>query len=161
MWSEEDDRPYYTDRPAWQGYTGLLLWAAYAQSGFDSPPYSLPESWTDDVVYQKVMADREGLRFPAILSANLWLPGDFRFCFECSNLVGDEPAVIASTSGLLFQLRQLGANPPRWSKPPLFSRFGRAQDFAPLENAARGGLAVFTSLAEKAHEHQLPILLSF
>lgn len=30
-WDELFEAPYYTDNPAWDGYTSLLLWAAYAE----------------------------------------------------------------------------------------------------------------------------------
>jgi len=30
-WNEEADQPYFTDKPAWDCYSGLMLWAAYSE----------------------------------------------------------------------------------------------------------------------------------
>lgn len=160
-WSEEDDRPYFTDRPGWEGYSGLLLWAAYAQSPEVSPPFELPKSWADDPVHERVMADDHPARYAAILAANLWLPGDFPFRFRFPNLVEGDDVMISSTGGLLEQLRGLRAEEPRWGKPSLLSRIKRTGAAVPLEEAARVGMTVFSNLAEEAVLNRLPILLSF
>jgi hypothetical protein len=161
QWSEEDDQPYFTDRPAWEGYSGLLLWAAYAHFPSAPLPYALPQSWADDTMYQKVMAAPSQLRYPVVLSANLWLPGDFRLCFDCPSFVSEDRSVVASTGALVAELRQLRTERIRWRTPSVLSHFKKARNEISLERAAHSGLAAFAALAEKAHEHQLPILLSF
>ena len=160
-WSEDEGQPYFTDRPAWQGYSGLLLWAAYAQFPHASPPYALPEHWADDPTYLKALEEGSSLRYPTVLSASLWLPGDFRFTFEFPDIAGDDPVRVASTEGLLGQLRQLRTDELSWAKAPLFARFGKAKDAVPFKEAAVLGLDVFTALAESAVKNRLPILLSF
>src|SRR5882724_8801386 len=30
-WNEEADAPYFTDKPAWDCYSDLVLWAAYSE----------------------------------------------------------------------------------------------------------------------------------
>lgn len=160
-WSEDDGQPYFTDRPAWEGYAGLLLWAAYAEKPEAKPPHFVPESWAADRVWQEVM-ERDAIHFRSILQATLWLPGDFRFCFGFPSLTGDddEEVMIASTGGLLAQLRELGQKPLQWQSQGLFSKL-RRNDGVPLEEAAQWGRERFVAVVEKAVEAKLPFMLSF
>ncbi|HLQ27010.1 MAG TPA: hypothetical protein VK138_14185 [Acidiferrobacterales bacterium] len=158
-WSESLDKPYFTDRPGWPGYSGLLLWAAYAEDGA-KPPHTLPEVWAEDPVFLRVMQNEANLHFRVILQANLWLPGDFYFCFKFPDLTGKE-TMIASCAGLLEQLRELNAKPLAWSSPSLVQRFKPRDSFVPFEEAAMVGMRVFTELAQHAVSNNLPIMLSF
>src|SRR5690348_5387 len=47
-WSEAANTPYFTDKPAWDGYQSLLLWAAYAEHPELHRPDHIPEDWTKD-----------------------------------------------------------------------------------------------------------------
>ncbi|MBI3865052.1 MAG: hypothetical protein HY290_24520 [Planctomycetia bacterium] len=161
-WSEDDCVPYFTDRPGWQGYSGLLLWAVYAQLSRSKPPYALPETWVNDPVYQDVLRDEKSIRYQSILQANLWLPGDFQYCFKFPGLAGDEESTIASTGWLLAQLTQLRAEEPKWTTQSLLQRVrGTKDDEYALESAAKDGLAIFSDLAQQAVTHRVPIVLSF
>ena len=42
-WDESANAPYFTDRPSYQGYSGLQLWAAYAAKSDAAAPTSLPK----------------------------------------------------------------------------------------------------------------------
>jgi hypothetical protein len=161
VWSEDDGQEYFTDRPGWEGYSALLLWAAYAQFPDARPPQALPEDIAMDPIYQKVMADDTSQKFPTLLSASLWLPGDFRFCFDAPSLIEDEEVMITSCGGLLDQLRKLKTMEPRWSEPSLMNRIRSKSRGVSLQEAAQLGMRVFTELAEKAVEHRLPIMLSY
>src|SRR4029453_7167218 len=74
-WEEGDDPPYFTDRPAWDGYTALLLWAAHAEHpDLPPPPADVPEAWTDAPAYQRSTVRELKSRFRTILEPQLWLP---------------------------------------------------------------------------------------
>jgi len=47
-WEEDDTQPYFTERPTWDGYTALLIWAAHAEHPDLPLPTHLPQSWVDD-----------------------------------------------------------------------------------------------------------------
>ncbi|MDR2187889.1 MAG: hypothetical protein LBE62_07520 [Azonexus sp.] len=155
-WSEDEKQPYFTDRPGWEGFSALLLWAAYAQSTEQPAPPYLPEIWLEDPVYQSVM-DREKPEFPAILMANIWLPGDFEFRFEFPPLAGDDNVMIASTKSLLDNLHRLATTEPNWSK----NFIPEQEKQIPFEEAAREGMDVFAALAQHAVDNSLPLILSF
>lgn len=158
-WSESDDQPYFTDRPGWEGYSGLQLWAAYAERENATPPYALPESWAEDKVWQAVMEDEANIHFRTILQASIWLPGDFKFSFKFPGLTEDE-VMIASTTGLRDQLLELGEKALAWRKQPLLDKF-RKRDVVPLQEAAEWGRRSFLEVAEQAVKAGVPIMLSF
>jgi len=158
-WSEEDGGPYFTDRPGWNGYAGLLLWSAYAERPECTAPYKLPKDWSDDPVYRSVTAESQTPRYVTILRTTVWLPGEFDFCFKFPGLVEDE-VMIGSCKSLLGQLRELEQEPQRWGKPSLLHRI-RSGDSVATEEAAREGHRCFSALAERACEHGLPIVLSY
>lgn len=158
-WSEADDTEYFTDRPGWDGYAGLLLWAAYAERPNEEPPLELPESWADDRVYQSVMEDEQRIHFVTILLASLWLPGDFDFCFKFPGLT-DEELMIGSCRGLRDQLHELEGKPLKWQQPDSLQN-SRNDSVLTFEEAAKAGRACFYALAEKAAQNRLPLVLSF
>ena len=155
-WSEADDTEYFTDRPGWEGYGGLLLWAAYAERPNEEPPFEFPQSWSDDPVYQSVMEDEQRMHFVSILLATLWLPSDFDFCFKFAGIV-EEEVMIGSCRGLRDQLRELEGKPLKWQKPVNSS----SDSVVTFEEAAKARLAFFQALAEKAVDNHLPLVLSF
>lgn len=180
-WDEGDERPYFTDRPAWEGYRGLLVWAAHAEQPDLPPPAELPDSWLDDPAFQRSANRQFKTRFRTILEPQLWLATDFPFVFESPTLVSDEPTRIGSVFMLKQQLDTLHAEtashlarltatrpadlPVSGKQGILGKLFGRQPEPEPaksrLADAAQRGLQVFRDLAAKACEQRLPILLSF
>ncbi len=130
----------FTDRPGWDGYGGLLLWASYAQRPDVRPPYARPKSWMDDPIYLEVVSQQGPIRYESILRSGLWLPGDFRACFGFPNMATKEEEGIASSGWLLEELRQLREEPPAWGAAPRFERFRRKNRQQPLQEVAEFGL---------------------
>lgn len=124
-----------------------------------SPPHALPESWAEDPAWQAVANDIENMRYRAILQANVWLPGDFEFCFPFPGLTDDQ-VMIASTGRLLRELRELGERPPKWSSPSFLGKL-RKQEVVPLQEAAEWGQSIFSAIVEQAVQAKVPFILSF
>jgi hypothetical protein len=181
-WDEGDAQPYFTDRPGWEGYGALLVWAAHAEHPDLPIPNEVPDSWADDPAYLRSAARDSKTQFPTILEPNLWLPAEFPFVFEAPTLVSEKGTRIGSVFTLSKQLNDLYSQtaerllrlkaagvckPPPVQSPGVLSRlFARkpplnAPQKPPLAEAAEVGLQVFRDLAGKACEHQLPILLHF
>lgn len=154
-WSESEAEPYFTDRPSWDGYSGLVLWSAYAQHPELSPPTELPESWVDDIAFRRSTAAEFKSQFQQIQQPQLWLPVDFPFVFDAATLTSDREC-IGSTFALKEQLELLHAQTSD-HLDQMIERYPQNDLF----QAAQFGLSVFRFLAEKACEHRLPILLSF
>jgi hypothetical protein len=180
-WNEDDTQPYFTDRPAWVGYTALLVWAAHTEHADLPMPIEVPESWADDAAYQRSQQPEFRSRFRTILEPQLWLPVEFPFVFEAPTIHSEDPARIGSTFTLKQQLDDLlalsdnGLRTDRPSSSPNRdsaerSFIGRLLGHRPIQPqsqqsdlaaAAGAALRIFRTLAEDACEHRLPILLDF
>lgn len=149
-WSEADDRPYFTDRPAWPGYSALLTWAAHADHPKLPLPTAVPKSWADDDAFQESSKKDSQTSYRTILEPQLWLPAEFPFVFGFPTLTSQQPVSIGSTFNLKRQLDQLKTK----TSESLATK-------SELVETAAFAIGCFGKLAEKACEHRLPILLSF
>jgi len=179
-WDEDDHMPYFTDRPNWDGYGGLLVWAAHAEHPELELPSQLPETWADDEAYQRSIERELHSRYRSILAPQLWLPVEFPFVFEAPTLTADQD-IIGSVFTLKQQLDELQdetgeklsaltslPKPQAESSKPsgfLAGVFSRkqppAEEKPSLSEAAEFGLSVFRELAAKACEHRLPMVLDY
>ena len=160
-WDESTERPYFTDRPGWPGYTGLLLWAAYAHSTDLSRPRELPDSWDNDPAFVAALPKDSGTPYRQIIQPSLWLPCHFNFTFKAPDVTGDE-TWIGSTFALRDQLELLNEKTFGATDDQLSSYL--TADFAAtdeVEHAAKFTLAVFLTLSREACAHSLPMTLSF
>lgn len=154
-WDDSREAPYFTDRPACDGYGGLVLLGAYDEHPEATPPESLSAEWGNDAVLQASAAGRySATRYPQIIAPQIWLP------FERDTLLGFpfpgmEEALPGSSVALLSQLRDLNGRTLRLDP----AETDWDTDVSDFTKAARMGLSISLDLAEKAVEHRLPIVL--
>lgn len=181
-WNEGDDQPYFTDRPAWDGYSALLVWAAHAEHRDLPLPAEVPESWVDDPAFQLPTVREFKSRFRTILEPQLWLPTEFPFVFEAPTLVSEDKACIGSvftlkqqlddlhsqTAGQLEQLKVVPqVEPQAANRSSLFGGLLRRKHREPdpvkpgLAQTAEFGLQIFRNLTTHACQYRLPLLLHF
>ena len=160
-WSEEADAPYFTDRPSWEGYAGLLLLAAHTEFPDFAKPEHVTSEWDKDEAYQAATSPDFRSRFSSIYDVQLWLPCQFSFKFKAQDVPGAE-TWFGSSSALLDQLRRLNDETYQGSSDDLarwkYEAFEKTDTF---EKSARFGLAMFLHLAQLSVEHQLPMKLDF
>lgn len=162
-WDESPDAPYFTDKPSWDCWADLLLWAAYEEHPeYERPLYS-GEDWREDVAYQASNEEGYESRFPHLVRRNLelWLPCDFPFVFSTMGLTGSE-VTIASSVQLLTELREL--NERTWEAgPQVLGRWSQTATGAnaPLEDGARYAFGLLLGLTEKSIEFRLPMKLDY
>ena len=158
-WDESSEAPYFTDRPGYEGYGALLVWAAHAECG-TRPPDSYNGEWFSDEAFLECAQPKRGQKYRPIICGSLWLPGEFEFSFDFEDLTGESVHICASTS-LERSLRELNQHTFGMSSTDcadaLRAEFGESPT---LESLARFGLALFHNLAEKSVQHHLPIMLS-
>jgi hypothetical protein len=161
-WRDTLESPYFTDKPGWDGYTALVLWAAHAEHSGYSLPAIAPEEWTPDPAYQLALKEgSEGRYSQLLLGPELWLPPAFSFVFQAKDLTGN-PVEMGSVPTLLNQLHQLNDRTWKASAADIEEWRGNGADFgAPLETSARFTYAVFRYCAEGALAHSLPIKLDY
>ena len=169
-WDESGRAPYFTDKPAWDCYGALILWAAYSEhpelSRPSANPLHLPGrktgDWHNDEAYRRIGADGFRTRYGQLLrDVEVWLPGEFDFTFDAQWLTG-KPVRIGASRHLFRQLADLNASTWNAAESEL-ERWRRdgAEVLAPLEVSARFAFSVLNHLAGKAVEHRLPMLLDY
>ncbi|MEP6754412.1 MAG: hypothetical protein ABJA67_02840 [Chthonomonadales bacterium] len=160
-WPEEADGPYFTDRPNWEGYAGLLLLAAHTEFPDFAMPNRLPSEWDEDEAYLAAMTPDIGSRFSSVYNVQLWLPCPFAFTFQAEDGPGND-TWMGSSFALRDQLCLLNDetykgstdNLARWMK----EGFSETDSF---ETCARFGLSMFLHLAQLSVKHRLPMKLDF
>jgi hypothetical protein len=188
-WSEDDDMPYFTDKPDWSGYGALLLFAAHQEHPEIPLPQELPPEPFDHPLFKAVTGSaKRGLlprrkepeqppRYASLYGTELWLPVDTEAVWTAPFLNG-EMVTTGSTQALHADLndlvRRLGASPEEldeWRRSGGVGEVigtveidGRTfEQLAPgsVDELARFALAVFVELTEQAVDHRLPMKLDY
>lgn len=160
-WDETREAPYFTDRPGYDGYGALLVWASYAELG-KTPPETY-QDWFEDEAYLECSKPEQGQKYRAIHCASLWLPGNFKFSFDFEDLTREK--VHITSTGALLEALQLLKKETFDDAENLMAGVEELPELAegeqpPLEPLARLGLSIFLDLATASVENRLPILLS-
>lgn len=170
-WPEGHDLPYFTDKPGWEGYGGLILLAAYEERPDLRPQargfFGLrrrrdsTSNFAGAAAYRAASAKPS--RYPTLLAgAEWWLPitadpGVFLAATPAGPqvLMGTVDQLVAELEDLAMRTRlddarlaeSLEAGPP----PSEYD----------VEEAGRFGLAVFLTLARQATANRQPLLLDY
>jgi hypothetical protein len=159
-WNEKADSPYYTDKPAWDGYGSLQVLAAYEDRGKEKRPKRAVTEWHRDKQWRKA-AEGASPRYPHLYGAELWLPVELESPFRSVDAAGNDVG-IASSIALLRELRALNDRTYGGSTEDVARwRQDGAEPEGPFDDAARFGLAVFLELTQKSVEEQLPMRLDY
>lgn len=171
-WTENADLPYWTDKPDWDGYGGMLLLAAYDEQpelrpgnhrgllrrriGADSPL-----AFQDAPAFKR--ASVNPARYPTLLSGvEWWLPiQEGPTVFEAPRVTG-QPIRMGRVSQLVSELDTLSNRLGLDSRERQSLRqAGPPSPTADAETAGRFGLAVFLALAHTAQQASQPLILDY
>ena len=160
-WSEDDSEPYFTDKPGWEGYAGLVLWAAYAEAPDLRRPMRAPADWETDPAYLRA-SQNESTRFPNLVrGAEFWLPGEADILFGGYEPVGKEVA-FGFVLDLLGELDMLNSMTWNASAEKLADWRAITDRWNELfETTARVGFSIVWGLALEAQRHGLPMKLDY
>jgi hypothetical protein len=161
-WDESSDAPYFTDKPAWDGYQGLLLWAAYQEHTDLKAPAKIPKDFAKDPAIDRCMGGNAKTTYPALFSnAQFWFPISFRFSFDAPDASGNK-VTMASSVALAQELNELNQKTWKMSDTELDEcAFNGCEAGSALEVAARFGFALFRRHALLSVMHRLPMLLDW
>jgi hypothetical protein len=134
QWDEGDQMPYFSERPSYTGYGALVVWAAHMEHPDLPMPAETPDSWTDDLAYQRSTAEGFNSRYKTLLLAEQWLPLEFPFVFEAPMPVA-EKGRIGSVFTLKRQLDELHE-----TSAPRFAELKQSAPFAQAPTSAKQGL---------------------
>lgn len=110
-WVEDNQKPYYTDKPDWDAFGALLLYAAAEK--LNAPlPVTVPKGF-DFNTYPliKKMQETEGKNWSLFSGATCWIPIEEPFYFQGPMPTG-AAAVIGTVGGLKAELEKI--NSFRW-----------------------------------------------
>ncbi|MBD5528255.1 MAG: hypothetical protein HDR02_07595 [Lachnospiraceae bacterium] len=178
-WPENNEAPYYTDKPDWDAYGALVLYIACKSYGEPLPP-TVKAGWDfqNHPVVQRMASDPDK-HWSLFAGATWWLPIEDGFWFE-GPLPTDDPAVIATTGGLKAELEK--ANELGWQAaeetilswrdtegyPPDITTkglFGRPkiqkQTQYDTESLAKFAFSILWRAVKFSQENRVPILLDF
>jgi hypothetical protein len=160
-WNEEADAPYFTDKPTWDCYSDLLLWAAYSEHPHLVRPEDSVEDFGHDPACAMSTAKDFSSRYSHLLEVEWWLPCDFNFVFQAEK-VGGGHVLIGSSVALARQLKDLNSRSWRAESDRLgaWRREGSGHG-APLESGARFAFALLLDLSNKSVANRLPMLLDY
>src|SRR6266436_1377953 len=106
-WDESVESPCFTDKPAWDCYSSLLLWAAYLEHPDLARPAACIEDWTADEAYRRSSSEDFKTKYPMLLrNTEMWLPADFDFTFAAEDLSGST-VNFGSVIGLRDELSEI------------------------------------------------------
>ena len=105
-WSEDNEKPYYTDKPDWDAFGAMLLVAACHT--YEEPvPHTVEKNW--DFMKNPIIArlsEDEARVWSLFRGAVLWIPLSDSFLFQ-GPLPTDNTAVIGTLGGLRQELERL------------------------------------------------------
>ena len=149
-WTEDNDGVYFTDKPGWDAYGALMLWAAYeGHPEFDR----LPEDWDSDPVYTS------STRYPALLRCDFWLPGEYSFVSK-GKAPNENDVTFGFSASLLDELRELNARTWGAERISDWFTYGKKREDG-LEDCAQFAFAVLYALAATAQEYSQPMVLDW
>lgn len=90
--------PYFTDKPAWDCFSGLLAWAAHEEHRDSVLPTVAPDDWsTNDAVQRSSQAEGFKSRYGQLLHGpELWLPGSSASLFARVTSAGTPSPLVRS-----------------------------------------------------------------
>jgi len=161
-WDESAQAPYFTDRPGWDGFGSLVLWAAYSEHPALRRPLQLPEEWDDDAALVRSNADSFKSRYSHLVrNIELWLPCGFDVSFEAEDAAGRK-TVIGSVTTLRRQLADLNQATWKADAGDVAAWRGKASDDSfDLEARARFAFSIMSALVERAADARLPMKLDY
>jgi hypothetical protein len=161
-WDESGESPYFTDKPAWDCYSSLLVWSAHLEHPDLVRPAACVEDWTKDDAYRRSSSKEFQTEFPALLrDTEIWLPANFQFTFTAPDVSGNT-VTFGSVFSLRDELAEINARSWRADSATLAAWRREGADYlAPLEIGARFAFAIFYDLASAAADHRLVMKLDY
>ena len=160
-WNESAAAPYFTDKPGWDAFGALLMWAAYAEQRDLQRPAQMPASWADDPAYNRSTTANRSI-FPQLLGGvETWLPVPFSFTFRAQD-PGGADVTFGSSVQLLTELEEL--NRATWNASPqelLGSALDGTEGATSLSVLAKFGFSIMSRLTRGAVEHRLIMRLDY
>jgi len=159
-WNEDPNSEYFTDKPGWDCYGALLLWAVYEEFP-NAGRRETPEGWEKDPALSTAMQNPEA-RYPHLTGdTEIWLPVDFPSPIKILSVTGDTTG-LGSSVQLLRELSELNERTWRAAEEQVGKWPYDGSDYeGPLEQSAQFAFSIFHELARRSVNHRLPMKLDY
>jgi hypothetical protein len=159
-WNEYPNAEYATDKPAWDCYGGLVLWAAYDELP-DAKRRETAKGWDEDSAYLTSRMNPRSRYRHLLADTEIWLPVEFGIPFRTAAITGNE-VVVGSSVRLLAELRELNSRTWKADDQQIHQwRVDGADYGAPLETSARLAFSIFYTLGQRSVAARLPMKLDY
>ncbi len=161
-WNEDPTAPYFTDKPTWECYEDLVIFAAYEEHPELQRPTEHVQDMTTDLAFRLSTGKGFESRYSQLVTGvQLWLPCEFRFTFAAKD-AGGRLAGIGSSVTLQRQLEDLNNRTWRANAATLAQwRWQGAAPDASLEVGARFACSLLLALADESVKNHLPMKLDY
>ena len=159
-WNDDPEAEYQTDKPAWDCYGALVLWAAYDELP-NAKRRETAEGWDQDSAFLTSRMNPESRYRHLLADTEIWLPAEFAVPFPTVAVSGQR-VVVGSSRRLLEELRDLNSRTWQVDDAQITEwRCQAAAPNAPLDISARFAFSIFYSLAQRAVVARLPMKLDY
>lgn len=178
-WPEDNERPYYTDKPDWDAFGAMLLVAACHIYGEPAPDTVTKgwDFWSHPLIRRLTEDPSRG--WSLLRGAEWWLPLPDTIFFEAPRPGGDKGkmASLALLRWELEQINQLAWQAEEetilaWSRTEGYPtdwemgengrfRMGQVHEVYGTETLAKFAYSIFYQAVRFAQEHRTPILLDY
>ena len=180
-WPEDNEKPYYTDKPDWDAFGAMLLVAACHT--YEEPvPSTVEKNWAfgEHPMIARLAEDQERV-WSLFRGTTWWIPLPDSFMFQVPLPTGDQ-AMIATLGGLRKELERLNGMAwqadedtiLRWSETegyPVDGTVGPDGQYSKADipehtqydtdSLAKFAFSMFWQAMQFAEEQQVPILLDY
>lgn len=180
-WPENNEKLYYTDKPDWDAFGALLLYAAAALRQ-EPLPLTVEKNWdfTAYPLMQRMLEDTERVRnWSLFMGATWWLPIDNLLYFKAPNPAGTDTLI--GTTGLLRmeleRINELGWQADEetirgWVRTEGYpadadaesdGKMGRMQEHTAYntESLAKYAFSILWQAVEFSRRERVPVLLDY
>ncbi|WP_416437620.1 hypothetical protein [Phnomibacter sp. MR] len=156
-WTESNELPYHTDKPDWDCFGSIILWALYKEQCIQ-PPVEFDKNWTNSEIFQSSLSEGYKTNFPSLTQdCEIWLPIDIDFTFKYIGPTENEVG-ISSSLMLLRDLTKLNESTWNASKGEIESWRNEIDPNSNLlEDKAKFGFSILYDLTNFAVENRMPI----
>ncbi len=167
-WEENNEKPYFTDKPDWMAMTALVYKAAYSEYNL-TPPATIDKNFdlSKDEVIKKALEDNVG-RVVILANAEWFIPFKGYFNFTCNVPDGRELnlATVDLLLACLDAVNEKSWNATKeeiysWRKTEGYTENSNESSVQNLESLAKFAFSIFYQAAEFAIENNLVVLMDY
>lgn len=161
FWTENHELDYCTDKPDWDCFGAVILWALYQEQNLIAPKI-FEKDWTDsDVFKQSNLPDYQTKYSGLTQDCEFWLPIDIDFTFRYPDPTGKEIG-IASSKRLQEQLDNLNRETWKANLEMIESwRKNIDPNTTSFEEKAQFGFSILKELVKYSVDNKLPMRLDY